>query len=561
MAARCLAGLPCGRGPSSSLGHFLQGALWTRFLAAARGLGLGVSQTQAAVLALLAVSGSTILSLARRRFSAATSALCAAAWIVLALIVTGEPQLWNPSLAPLPLALFTGAFAALLENGGVLLCVLAAALLALSIECHLVLVELIPVLLAGIVGCARHPFGAALVALSALAGVLLIDSPETWTTNVVLVAQAGEWLPVLGVLLGASMAGYAFRRRLLTARPSTRLVVFLVVATSVGVLGAAASSLSMWSGGHWQVRYLTPALPGLAVASAIVTILAVKSFSERIGTTEARAGVLLGAVAAAAAGLVLHVAGGSATWSMKDAQMVAGPLYAALGSPPAIRSRVETRWPPLVSAIALFAPGRGTSESPTRVRDGADLVLLRASKGHPLPEGPWIATVDLGNWFALVGVVSPFLDRHDIRACFSREDARGSERCVLSSGVVEVEPGYPEVAGVRDAFPPEILEPSAGLHETFAIRIAPVAGPVHIVELLTDTVGWAIESVDGVAYRGRVPGSRVSVEGSLGYGRVVVGRRIRPKDRLSDIYALPGIGETEEQYVALLEAIDAGWVR
>ena len=41
---------------------------------------------------------------------------------------------------------------------------------------------------------------------------------------------------------------------------------------------------------------------------------------------------------------------------MTEAQAVAAPLYAQLGSYPALRARLETRSRPLLTAMALFEP-------------------------------------------------------------------------------------------------------------------------------------------------------------------------------------------------------------
>ena len=180
MAADCLAGLPWDCGPPTSLGVIVQGALWTRFLALSGALGLGVGAVRAAVFALHAISAGVVLAAARRRVSPAMAAWTAAAWVVVGAFVAGAPLLWNPSLSPLPLALFYVALLGLVERGALAFAAAAGGLLALAMDCHVLFAALVPVLLAAAGGCARRPAPAVAAALSTLVAVLFLDARAAW---------------------------------------------------------------------------------------------------------------------------------------------------------------------------------------------------------------------------------------------------------------------------------------------------------------------------------------------------------------------------------------------
>jgi hypothetical protein len=567
MAADCLAGLPCDRGPPTSFGVVVQGALWTRFLAISGALGLGVAAVQAVLFGLHALSAAAVLVTLRRRVSPAIAAWTAGAWVVLGAVVVGAPLLWNPSLAPLPLALFCLALVALVERGSLVYAAAAGGLVALAMDCHVLFAALVPVLLAAAGGCAGRPVTAAFTAVSTLVAVLLLDARAAWVVNARALVSTGAWIPLGAMLVIAVVAGILARPRLRAAAPTARAAVFLVTAAVLAVGATVVLRSVLGAGG--ATRYLAPALPALALLSALVVVSGARALARALRVDEARIGLALGAAALVASFRVLSAGAGAggADWSMIDAQALAAPLYGRLGSYPALRARLETRSGSLVTAMSLFEP----RPAPPATGDGGDdLILFKAPKDRPPPPGPWIATLDLGRSVALVGAVRPFLDRTRIRACYVPLEAGGEEGGCVDTGLgaeagadreTAEERAYPVLAAAREAFPPGRLQRFGGVHESFAVRLAPAAGPAHRVELLAEQGGWTIEVVSGAPYRGALPARHVTVEGVAAEATLVIGRIMLAGKAEPDRYWPPPVAEIAETDVALAEAIEEGWLR
>ncbi len=267
MAGDCLAGMPCDRGPPTSLGPIVQGALWTRFVALGLRFGFGTAGVQVGVLVLLAASGAVVELAARRQLSPATSRWTAIAWVVLCAWVTGAPRLWNPSLLPLPLALFSAALLALVERGALLAAAGAGAALALAMDCHVVAALLVPVLAGAVAARAREPARAALASAASLAAVLGVDSSNAWRINVATTAAGGAWVPIGLVVVTGMVGGHLVRERLASRSAGSRAAFFLGAAAALGAGATAAGAV--WGDATWPVRYLAPALPGLAAICAI----------------------------------------------------------------------------------------------------------------------------------------------------------------------------------------------------------------------------------------------------------------------------------------------------
>ena len=176
--------------------------------------------------------------------------------------------------------------------------------------------------------------------------------------------------------------------------------------------------------------------------------------------------------------------------------------------------------------------------------------------------------MDLGRSVALVGAVRPFLNRTRMRACYAPLEDEAQGGCVetgldAASGGRETveERAYPVLAAARETFPPGVLQGFGGVHESFAVRLAPSAGPAHRIELCAEGGGWSIEAVTGVGYRGALPAVRVTVEGLAAEGTLVIGRRTPAGKAEPDRYWPPPVVEIEETFVALGAAIEDGWLR
>ena len=437
MAADCLAGLPCDRGPPTSLGVIVQGALWTRFLALSGALGLGVAAVRGVVLALQANSAGVVVAAAWRRLPPAVAAWTAAAWVVLGAVVVGAPLLWNPSLAPLPLALFYVALLGVVERGSLAFAAAAGGLLALAMDCHVLFAALLPVLLAAAAGCGRRPLWAVAVAIGSLVAVLLVDSRAAWVVNARALVSTGAWMPVAALVAVAVAAGALARSRLGASPPAARAAVFLATAAVLAV--GATVVLVPVAGAAGPARYLAPGLPAFALLVAAGPALAARGVARAFRVREAWVGLAFAACIVGIACFERSRGGDETGWSMTDAQAVAAPLYARLGSYPALRARLETRSRSLLTAMALFEPPTPRTTAET----GEELILFRAPKDRPPPPGPWIATVDLGRSVALIGAVRPFLDRARLRACYAPLDDDHRGGCVATGLVVVPGGGRP----------------------------------------------------------------------------------------------------------------------
>jgi hypothetical protein len=575
MARNCLAGLPCDRGPPTSVGAFVQGALWTRMLAFTRSLGFGALGVQRAVLALHALSGGAVVVFARRYISLTPAIAAGAGYLVLGAVATGVPRLWNPSLTPLPLALFCGALCLLVESGTIASVLATAVLLAFAADCHLVLIELVPVFLAATLGCARRPALGAATGLCAMAGVLLLDSREAWRMNARALTSSGAWVPVVLALSVAALGGIVFRRRLERWGPAARVVVFLGAATSIAI----GTVTARWgAGGTWETRYMVPALPGLAFLTAIAAA-ALHSLARALRVHERGVAFVAGAAALAIACRALAIDTGGPDWSMVEAQQASALLYRRFASYPALRAHLETRSRALSTAMALFEPRPVMPGASLGLEPPEAIFLFKAPKARGVPAGPWIASLDLGRSVAMVGSVVPFLDRSHIRACYwplGEARAMGAGGCI-DTGVRPVadmppagvtDPAYPDLPGTREAFPLERLQSFGGVHESFTVRLSPSAGQSRWIRILADwqaegrgAMGWAIEEVSGLPHRGSLPALSVTVEGAPGDGSLVIGRRLPSGEEANADYWPPSVVEIDATDVALAEAIDAGWLR
>jgi hypothetical protein len=566
MADECLAGAACDHGPPTRLGLFVQGALWTRFLALCRASGVRVAHFPLVVHALDGLSAAIVLAAARRRLAPDIATWTAASWALLLPWTFGAPVLWNPSLAPLPLASFFAALVLLVDHEpssprtALGLGALAGLTLALVLECHVAFAVLVPVLLAA-AASVRRPIHATASATCALTAGLLLDGRTAWIANARAVSGLGGVVPAAFVLVAALACGLAGRSRLLTVRPVVRSVPFLFTA---GVLSTgAAIAVPPFAGAEHAARYLAPALAPLAVCGAWVFVRGTAALARLVRLGEAAVPSLRLALGVGTALAVLPLrARASAKWSLSDAALVAPSVVSRAGNPRALGDRLQVRSRTLLGAMALFRA------APLEKGDAKeDLVLLKQSRERPLPPGPWIAEVDLGASRALVGAFVPFVDRTRMQACYgSLNGAAEGDGCVAAhdeqeigeSDIAPEELAYPEARRAREAFPPETLRRFDGVHERFVARLAPRPGPPRVLVILAEDPSWTIESVSGVAYAGELPARRVTIEGREGEGAIVLGRRTANEATPEDRYAAPATVEMDAKDAALADAIEAG---
>lgn len=368
IARDCTLGVHCSEaGPRSSFVALMHGALWSHVLELREAWGLGIAAIEVLVVVALAAAAALVPVSARllgRRAGPVTWAL----WLPAALVTSGYPTLWNPSLWPLALAVFTAALAYASRRRGLVWFVGAAAGLALGIELHVSTAVLLPFLVAVIAACARRPLVTTAIAGAASWGILALDSPKGFVENREVAAQHATALAL--TLAAAFAAGLAARRRLGARADAERAAV--VAAALCVYWMIALVLLAGWSGHGLRARYLAP----LATPAAIL-------LGARIEGPRIRRVAVLVVVAwhlASWAGARLFE---RRRFDVVEAEVIARELYGRdLAFGDLYRGVRGPHAEDLVATLAAFEPpdGRRARE------DGPGLRIVRAGRGD-VPAG------------------------------------------------------------------------------------------------------------------------------------------------------------------------------
>lgn len=571
MAADCLAGLPCDHGPPTTLGVIVQGSLWTRWLALGRALGLGLAATQAATHLAFALSAGVMLLSTRRRLGAAVAAPAAALYTVGAAALLGVPILWNPSLAALPLAVFHALLVALAwdrEGEARPLASLAVAAgaglaLGLAIDCHVLFAVLVPALLAAVAGTARRPILALPAAAGALVATLLAGSAAAWRVNARAFVEAGAALPLLALLLLAVVTAGLARGRLLALPPRARAAVFVGAAAAYtagatavlfGVLGPAAG-----------VRYLVPAVPGLALAAATLIAHLARALAARLRARPATEVALVAALTLLVVAAVrVAAAPNDSGWTFADVEAIAPDVYRRAPSYRDVLAQARARTSAAIPALGLLEP-RG---APPGGEGREEILLFLLPRASAPRAGGRLSVVRRGGHAVVAASVDPFLDAGRALFCFAPRAGASAEMGCAAGGVPRAPAGpetpeeraYPVLQAVRDAFPTEVLRRFGGLRQSITIPIRTSPGAAHRVLLYDEGSGYRIEKVTGVPARGELPGRRVVLEGVRGEGELTLAREDSGQER-ADRYWMPALVEVPEDDPELLRVAEDPRVR
>lgn len=529
MADECRSGLPCDHGPPTSLGVVVQGALWTRWLAACRGLGLRIGAVQACAFAMHALAAAALALEVRRRSPLAQALIAGALYATLSAFLLDVPILWNPSIAPLPLVAFHAALAALARArsfrsapGEALLAAAAGGALALAIDCHVLFAVLVPALFLAAVGCARRPVIAAGASLAALAAALFVDSRAAWLVNARALREAGGVAPALAVIAVAVGCGALARRRLAALSAEGR--AFACVSTGAAYTSAAALAIFAGFASASGRRYLMPAAPGLALGAAWIAV-ALARFAARAGRVpEARLQLAFGAAVVLAPRLGREPDAVAIGWTLEEVETVAERVYQRLPSYPAVLAHARARTPELIPSLAVFAP-RGPLDRPT---PGDDLVILSTPRGRVPSPAPHLDLLNLGPRVVVLATIRPFLDRRRLTFCFAARDTGAEPACVpagdLGDPSTPEERVYPALADVRDAFPSERLRRMGRLRQTIRVAVRTSPGPAHRVSIARPACGYVIDRVTGIPARGPLPARSVVLEPGDAEGELTLAR-------------------------------------
>lgn len=563
MAMDCASGQGCDHGPPTSLGVIVQGALWTRFLALARVVGWGSHATRSIVLALHAISAGLMVVVLGKRFARGTALAAAALFVAASAVLLDVPIQWNPSISPLPLVLFHAALFALAEDDprglrSIALSAGAALSLALTTDSHVLYAVLIPPLFAAIAGLSRRPAAALAAAAAVLSATLMIDSRTAWVVNARALVEAGAAVPLAVLIVGGATAGALSRSRLARLDSSARAVAFLCVGAVCTVVMTAL--LFAGIGPAAGRRYLMPAVPALALGGAMLGAWIVGKLAA-----EERRRALIGAAMTAAACAALRLATprltGEGGFTLVELETVSREVYRRVPSHREVVARVRAKSPAVISALAIFEP-RAPVASPGDPRDEW-LLLRRAPQNTPAP-GPRLTLIDLGRDVAILGAVTPRLDRARTTFCFApRRGVSAEQGCVEArighepeGPATPEERAYPALAAVRDAFPAEMLARfDGGVRQTIRIAFDAGNGEPAVLGLVDGRSGYRIDSVGGVSARARgdLPGMRVVLP--AGAGEVVLAREDGGEPR-PDRYWPPALLEAPEGDAALAKLVD-----
>jgi hypothetical protein len=556
LAQACLHGGSCSRGAWSGA-RLLQGALWIRLLALDLRHGWSTETLHHLLLALDGVAAA-VVGLATRRWVAPALAV-AAAWFYLAagLVAIHDPNLWNPSLVLLPLALAHAALLRAVARGEAGGAAIAGAFLALAIDTHVVSAALLPLFLVALLATARRPVASSSALVIAMVAVLLLDSLDAWLANARL---ADEAVMIAGActLIAIATLGLLARRWLVVLAPRRRcqMVTVGIAAVSLPVALLARSNIenSAW-------RYLVIALPsGVVVAAAIVIVPA-----QRIGDRlRGPLGRFRGAVVFALAGPLVLWSGyrglmrghrydePANAWPLADAQAIGRALAARGIDHASVREHLQMQSAVVADTIAAF------DSAPTaRPLDG-DLLLLRvpsAAVPHPCPPD-WMAIPISHERTAVVTRQVPVLDRHHIRLCFGPLIGGGEclDTGVGSDPAIESET-TPAMPGARAAW--ERWRARASQPASVRCTLDAAAPPADSATLLWMVAAdWRIESVDGLWYR-RSSSRAIVIDGGGNHGRVSLTRELSADSRFPPPLWPPAIAEVPEsdtRLTALLRA-------
>jgi hypothetical protein len=514
-------------GPTASFGGLTQGALWIHALEMSRAAGLGLGGVRAIVLGLVSAAA-VLVALTPRRLFGWNAGPAAWAITLAATASTIElPVLWNPSVLPLPLALFQVALLALALTGGMGSAGAVGVALALAIDAHVVCAGLVPFALGVVVATAARPVLATLVAGALLAGTSLVSSSGAWTADLPILAAA--WLPSSVLMAVALSLGVASRRRARAASPALRVRVVLV--GSCGYVVAAVVLACVATGHPLAPRYLAPVVPAAAILAAGA---AIGAFGRRPPSPRrALAGNAAVGLAVVVAVLLARRPPRADTrprWTALDAEALA-PALAARGwtFSDLYQHQRGPRQHSLLAGLAPYLPAPdGTPPLPAR----DDLLLVKATRRAVQASGaePWIVADLPGNDVAVARAAPSWLDASSLEVCV--QPPGSGARCV-HTGLGEDDPdrgaigtfsqrAYPELESVRQAFLSGEGRLTGALRWSVAVRLhSPMEGPAHVLTLPDPDPPWRIERVEGARDAGTLPAREVVLEGLGGEGRVV----------------------------------------
>jgi len=552
------AGLSGMAGPRASFGGITQGAIWIHVLEACRALGFGLHAARGLVLVLLAAAA-TFVSLVPRRMCGSDGGPAAwALYLALSVYCIELPVLWNPSMLPLPLALFYVCLLSLAAFGEARAALAAGAALALSIDAHAVCAALVPLLVVVVVAAAERPVRATALALLAAVATSWASSRGALHDDLPILEGAGLAAGV--ALVAAAGLGAFLRARVLARPPALRARAVLVA--SCAYFGLVMLALRVATGHPLAPRYFAALVPAAAVAGgAWLTGAWAKRAREKLRTQRANAVVVASTLLVALAVSTPHPNEGATAaprWSAFDAETLARSLYAEgwtyAGLVRHLRGPDAER---LVAGLAPYGPAT-RPEAPAPLSE--DLVVAKVARSRLPAKVPsaW-GLVDLGGGMvAVTRRASSWLDPSALEICEATA-ADKTPRCGrtglgTAAGAAPAkgtfgERAYPTLAPLHEAFASDDAKARVALEWSVKI-VVHATSETHLLTLVDRELPWRIERVDGLRRRGAVPGPEVTLDGP-GTGSITFAVNVPPAAVEGFRRWLPGYVETGADETAL----------
>lgn len=506
----------CLRGPHTSMYGLYQGSLWVRFLAMMHVWQIPPSQANFIVLGLISLGAGVTAISALRCAGRIAAILAGVVFVALALPVIEYPLFWNPSLLPLPLAVFVWALLEHLRIGQTRTVIIAAFSLALCADLHVVCVAFLPLLAVVTVLNARRPAVAAVLVFVSFGLPLFLLSPLTWTINLVVFERSAvSWVAAFASPLICT-AGILLRPRWLGLSSGIRMIVVLLC-----MLSWVAAPVIV---GRSDMRYLAPVLPAIAIgpawllaagASRLMLVLR----SSLSAPTLVRGRLFGFAVLALLASRVDYErpmdGGAHGEWIHSDVERTVEMLgkngYGGLSSFIQVQGLAYNA---LASAAAL---GHQAESQPHE-----DVLIVRAS-AEEIPEDvpdEWKIVELQRQQVAILRPLKSMLRRDVIDACFVSDAIALSPEC--HQATYENEPkngGYPPIRVSPRLIDSRLLTPANEVRVELSLVLnTNEVKNAHVLTLIDWQDDWRIESIDGVEFEGTLPSRKVVVFAGTGIG-------------------------------------------
>jgi hypothetical protein len=419
---------------------------------------------------------------------------------------------------PLPLVLFYICLVSQAMGGAALTAAAAGAALALSVDAHVVCVAIVPLFLGCVVATARRPL------LGTALGAVALAVPVYASSRGAVVANGaqlrGVWLPATALVVGALAVGVALRHRVHRARPVARGRAVLVAACVY--FAAVLLAMSVVTGHGLARRYFAVLVPPASILGGALLTGAV--FRDGALSRPARATNAIVAIAALLLSGALARTGArtNAAWTALDVDVLAESLCADGWTYREVFRHLRGKDAQLlVAGLAAYSPAPSAAQASEPMRD--DLLVTKVSRRALPAETPreW-SLVDLdGAMVAVVRRAASWVDLRQLELCeatsgeaprcttinlLARDPDRGARGTVTQRA-------YPILEGAP------VTPSTSGATSQMAFRwtvevLVHASSPAHVFTLVGAPLPWTIQRVDGVDFRGSLPGREVTLEGT-----------------------------------------------